>query len=455
MGFDSAGYYFFLYGVICLLWLWRPSAHLLLAASLLFYGLFDWRLLPLLVAMSALSWAGALWLEKGKSKGKLAALLALAFLPLLAWKLLDAAQGSIAFPLGLSFFTFHCASYLIDCYRGAWKAEGSFSRVLLYVAFFPQLVAGPITRAKEIFPQLAALARPSKEETKRALWRIYLGLFKKLAIANVVGIFAIEVFREPAIYHGWVVLFAVVFARYYIYADFSGYTDIAIGSARLLGITLPENFRRPFAAPSIGEYWQRWHITLSAWIRDYVLYPLVASPLSRGGLYPLLLITFLLLGLWHGFTVNFVLYGLWHGLMLVLYEATRAKRQTIWRALGLEKGIAASWIFPWLTFFLLVCPPTVLFLTRTPQAALGVVEALANGQGRTYVKGVQWYHLATAELSIIALELYQWLQARFDCFRKFEALPAPLRWAGVVAAAAWLLLAGEFAVEKGFLYFQF
>lgn len=455
MGFDSPGYYVFLYGIACLLWLWRPSPRILLAASLLFYATFDVRLLPLLLGEALLAWWGGLRLEKNKSRAQLAWLLAASFLPLLFWKILEASKGSIAFPLGLSFFTFHCASYLIDCFRGAWKPEPAFSRVLLYVAFFPQLVAGPITRAREIFPQIGTLSWPGAEEAKRAAWRIYGGLFKKLAIANVVGVYAREVFQEPQIYHGWMAMMAVVFARYYIFADFSGYTDIAIGSARLLGVKLPENFRRPFAADCLADYWRRWHMTLSAWIRDYVFFPLAASPAAAGGVYPLVIFTFLLLGLWHGFTVNFLLYGLWHGIFLVLHDATREPRQRLWAALGLEGGLAARWLFPWATFLLLVCPPTIFFLTKNPGEAMALLRSFGNVQGRTFVKGVQWYHLATAEISIITLELCQFAQARTDLFRKFEALPRILRWAGVAAAAVWLLLAGEFSLAPGFLYFQF
>lgn len=428
---------------------------MLTLASLVFYASFDWRLLPLLVGMSALAWQGAKQLGARPAKPMLAALLGATFLPLLGWKVLDASRGGPVFPLGLSFFTFHCASYMIDSYRGTAKPEPRFLRVLLYVAFFPQLVAGPITRAREIFPQFDRLARPSREEAERAAWRIYVGLFKKFTIANVIGACALEVFREPQIYQWKLVAVALLFARYYIYADFSGYTDIAIGSARLLGIRLPENFQRPFAASSIADYWRRWHMTLSAWIRDYVFYPLVSTPLAKGGAYPLVVLTFLLLGLWHGLTVNFLLYGLWHGVFVVLHDATRKQRQAVWRGLGIESGIAANWIFPWFTFLFLLCPPTILFFAKSPADAFQLVGSLFNEQGRTYLKGVRWYHLATAQVSIILLELGQWLAARFDLYARLKALPAPVRWLAALLAAVWLMLAGEFSLEKGFLYFQF
>lgn len=455
MGFDSLGYYFFLYGVVCLLWLWRPKAWLLLVASLVFYASFSWKFLPLLVAMSWVAHQGALRLGGSKSKGQLAALLAVTFLPLACWKIMEAGGTSLVFPLGISFFTFHCASYLIDAYRGTATPERSFLKVLLYVSFFPQLVAGPITRAREILPQLAELHRPKGPEARRALWRIYLGLLKKLAIANVLGVVVKEVYANPSLYHGSIVLAAVLFGRYFIYADFSGYTDIAVGSARLLGISLPENFNRPFAAPSIGEYWRRWHMTLSSWIRDYLFYPLAASPLGIGGAYPLVISTFLFLGLWHGLSVNFLLYGLWHGIFLCLHDATRPLRERVWKALGLKDGIVARYLFPWFTFLFLVCPPTILFLSRTPEGALDFIHALSNNQGIGYVKGIGWYHHSTAHFTIIGLEAFQWLNARVNCFERFEKLPFPVRWLVTLLALAWLALAGEFTSNLNFLYFQF
>jgi D-alanyl-lipoteichoic acid acyltransferase DltB (MBOAT superfamily) len=455
MGFDSLGYLFFLYGLVCLFRFWRASPTLLLAASLVFYAGFDWRHFAVLLPLAALTYAGGLSLSRTKGPWRLAGLLTLVFLPLATYKIGAAAGFGWAFPLGISFFTFHCASYLVDCYRGTVSPEPSARNVLLYVAFFPQLVAGPITRAREMLPQFRALRAPDARTARRSACRIYLGFLKKFAIANVVGVFAKEVLAHPTIYHGYVVLLAVFCGRYFIYADFSGYTDIAIGSARLLGVELPENFRRPFAALSIADYWRRWHITLSSWIRDYVFFPLAASPLGAAGPYPLVVITFLVLGAWHGLSVNFLLYGLWHGTFLVLHDATRGPRQRLWKRLGIHDGLVPNWAFSWFTFVAIVCPPTILFLTAHPGDALAVVHGFAQTSGRTFVRGVRWYHLVSAQVSIALLEGYQWLSERVDCFEKLEKLPRALRWLGVLLALAWLGFAGEFAADLGFLYFQF
>ena len=152
--------------------------------------------------------------------------------------------------------------------------------------------------------------------------------------------------------------------------------DIAIGAARLLGVSLPENFRRPFAASSIADYWRRWHITLQAWIRDYVFFPLAGSSVGAAtGAYPLIFLTFAILGAWHGLSWNFLLYGTWHASFLVLHDLTRGPRLRLWDKLGLKESRLGSWLFAWGTFVFFVTPPTILFLTHAPSDALAVVHA--------------------------------------------------------------------------------
>lgn len=460
MGFDSPWYYPFLYALVCLFWYWRPSLSLLLGASLAFYAAFDARHLLLMLGLSVATYLLSFRVSEGATAAKahtrarwLTVSLVLIFLPLLFYKLADVQQWRLLFPLGLSFYTFHCTSYLIDCHRGLFAAERSPKKALLYISFFPQLIAGPITRPLEIFPQLARISPPDRLAAERAVWRIYLGLFKKFTIANVLILLTREVFASPAQFKAPMVALAVLCGRYFIYSDFSGYCDIGIGSARLLGIRLPENFRRPFAATSIADYWRRWHITLSAWIRDYVFFPLTTSPLAAAGLYPLTIFTFLLLGLWHGVSWNFVLYGLWHGNLLVLHDLTRRRRERLWRSLGLEGQ--AGWVFSWLTFLLLVCPPTILFLTHTLKEALDVAVGMAQENGLLFVKSVSGSRFLFAILSVAFLEIYQWFQERGDCFERFRKYPAPLRWAFAAAALAWLAFAGEFSQDPGFLYFRF
>jgi D-alanyl-lipoteichoic acid acyltransferase DltB (MBOAT superfamily) len=221
-------------------------------------------------------------------------------------------------PVGISFYTFQSIAYTIDVYRGRVAAERNLLRYALFVAFFPQLVAGPIVRAAELLPQLAARPRLTREDVDFALFRILKGLVKKVVLGDfVAGSFADGIFAAPAQYGSLENLLALYAFTLQIYADFSGYSDIAIGVARLFGVRLPENFNRPYQAVDIADFWRRWHITLSTWLRDYVYYPLGGSRLGPARTYVNLWVTLLLVGLWHGASWNFVVYALLQGFAMV------------------------------------------------------------------------------------------------------------------------------------------
>jgi alginate O-acetyltransferase complex protein AlgI len=221
-------------------------------------------------------------------------------------------------PVGISFYTFQSIAYTIDVYRGRVAAEANLLRYALFVAFFPQLVAGPIVRAAELLPQLAARPRLTREDVDFALFRILKGLIKKVVLGDfVAGSFADAIFAAPAQYGALENLLALYAFTLQIYADFSGYSDIAIGVARLFGVRLPENFDRPYQAVDIADFWRRWHITLSTWLRDYVYYPLGGSRLGPVRTYVNLWVTLLLVGLWHGASWNFVVYALLQGFAMV------------------------------------------------------------------------------------------------------------------------------------------
>ncbi len=220
-------------------------------------------------------------------------------------------------PVGISFYTFQTMSYCIDVYRGQAKVERSFWRFALYVTYFPQLVAGPIERAKVLLDELAAkLPRPRPMEPAEGLFQIAYGLFKKMVVADSIGPLVQPVFTNPAAYGGADVLLSACLFSVQIYCDFSGYTDIAIGTSRLFGVRLMRNFRFPYFSVSITEFWRRWHISLSTWLRDYIYIPLGGNRSSATGTYANLMITMLLGGLWHGPSWNFVLWGFCHGALL-------------------------------------------------------------------------------------------------------------------------------------------
>jgi alginate O-acetyltransferase complex protein AlgI len=217
---------------------------------------------------------------------------------------------NLALPLGISFYTFQSLSYTIDVYRGKIEAEASFARFCCFLAFFPQLVAGPIVRAAEFLPQLRSRRAISASQVDAAVFRIAKGLSKKVILGDFIAVyFADIVFESPGEHSSLENLLALYAFTLQIYADFSGYSDVAIGVANLLGFNLQENFDRPYQATDIADFWRRWHMTLSRWLRDYLYYPLGGSRVSSGRGYLNLWVTMFLVGMWHGASWNFVIYS--------------------------------------------------------------------------------------------------------------------------------------------------
>jgi alginate O-acetyltransferase complex protein AlgI len=216
----------------------------------------------------------------------------------------------VTLPIGISFYTFQSLSYTIDVYRGRLTPERNLLRFAAFIAFFPQLVAGPIVRASEFLPQLHRPLRVHRDDVSEAVWRIGRGVFKKVVFADFVAAYFTDiVFSAPGEYTSLENLLALYAFTLQIYGDFSGYSDIAIGSARLLGFQMPENFDRPYQATGVGEFWRRWHMTLSTWLRDYLFFPLGGSRISEARTYLNLWLTMFLVGMWHGASWNFVVYA--------------------------------------------------------------------------------------------------------------------------------------------------
>ncbi len=246
----------------------------------------------------------------------------------------------VLLPVGLSFYTFQSLSYTIDVFRGRLEAERDPLRFGLYVAFFPQLVAGPIVRATEFLPQLSLRPRLTREDVDFAMVRIGLGLFKKVLFADFLAVaFTDRVFETPSQHSSLENLIALYAFTLQIYADFSGYTDIAIGVGRLLGFRLPENFNRPYQAVDIADFWRRWHITLSSWLRDYVYYPLGGSRVGETRSYVNLWVTMFLVGIWHGASWNFVIYASLQATAMVFHRFV--SRPASPQARAVRSGLAA------------------------------------------------------------------------------------------------------------------
>jgi D-alanyl-lipoteichoic acid acyltransferase DltB (MBOAT superfamily) len=234
---------------------------------------------------------------------------------------LSFAHHELLLPIGISFYTFQTLSYTIDLYRRRIPVERNLLRFAVYVSFFPQLVAGPIVRASHFLPQLRSAPRVDRERFCGGLALVFQGLFKKIVIADLLAELGVDaVFARPDAYSSWDLLLALYGYAYQIYNDFSGYSDIAIGTARMLGFNIPDNFDRPYLSQNLREFWTRWHISLSTWLRDYLYISLGGNRRRPLRVRFNLLATRVLGGLWHGAAFNFVLWGAYHGLLLVVYR---------------------------------------------------------------------------------------------------------------------------------------
>jgi len=250
-------------------------------------------------------------------------------------------------PMGISFHTFQGVAYVIDVYRGKVKPETNYLRLLLFILFFPQLVAGPIERAADLMNQLRAGGNPRLHDMSEGFGYLVLGFFKKAVVADRLAGCVSAVYGAPASYAGLPSIIATLFFAFQIYCDFSGYSDIAVGSAKLLGIEITRNFRQPYLSGSIREFWRRWHITLSSWLKDYVYIPLGGSRVSKPRHIFNIMVTFLASGLWHGADWSFILWGGLHGLFQSIESMISAKppKKNIFNVCLTFILVCFTWIF--------------------------------------------------------------------------------------------------------------
>ena len=350
-------------------------------------------------------------------------------------------------PVGISFYTFQSMSYTIDVYRHRCPLSRDFVDFALFVSFFPQLVAGPIVRAVDFLPQIAAATRRTSRHVRAGLKLFLLGLFKKIVLADNLALLVDRVHQDPAAFSSsdlWICAYAFAFQ---IYFDFSGYSDMALGLAKLLGFELPENFRRPYCAANIVDFWRRWHISLSTWLRDYLYISLGGNRHGKARTLRNLMITMALGGLWHGAAYTFIAWGLLHGAFLVAHRwfgALAARRA------GLERLAATRWMTPvWvlLTFHGWVIS-MVLFRAHSIEAAGGMLA-------RMFQPGGDWTITAGGTLLLCAL-LYaaQVGDELHDLYHRFDQWPQPVR-ATLLALAAWAMILFTPAESEPFIYFQF
>lgn len=339
----------------------KLRSYWVLLGSLFFYGYWNWTYLFLLIFTSTIDFLVAQRLEKSRTqparKGWLWASIisnlgVLGFFKyglffghqLLDWQCIDETPAwlQVMLPVGISFYTFQAMAYVIDVYRNRLPAEKSYPDFLLFISFFPQLVAGPIERAPHLLGQLKRLHLPENARIIPALWLILRGFWKKIFLADRLGVYVDAVFNQPQNAHGPEILLATLFFGFQIYGDFSGYSDIARGVARFFGVELMLNFNKPYLAGSLQDFWRRWHISLSGWFRDYVYHPLGGSKTAQTNRN--LLIVFTLSGFWHGANWTFLLWGFWHGTGLMLERTFFKNAAGIFHRMGVMLWVFAGWL---------------------------------------------------------------------------------------------------------------
>lgn len=472
---------------------------LLLAASYYFYGCWKPEYLLLIILGTVVDYAIALRMARYTSKEQRKPYLYISLLynlgSLFAFKYFnffndsareifhqlnifyDVPAFKVLLPVGISFYTFQTLAYTIDVYRGRQEAERHLGIFALYVSFFPQLVAGPIERSTNLIPQFRQKHTFNYERTVSGLKLIMWGLFQKLVIADRLAIYVDQVYNNPGVYSGLPVVLATYFFAFQIYCDFSGYTDIAIGSARIMGYDLMENFRRPYFAKSIGEFWRRWHISLSTWFRDYLYIPLGGNRVPRWQWCVNLLIVFVASGLWHGANWTFLAWGALHGAYLIAGILTGDARDRAWSWLDARYAaegkfqIRAAGFVPippvrklrryvglFVTFHLVLFAWIFFRAATISDAFLTIKHMIHYNAGRSSILGVSLEMgregLLIAFISIAVLIAVHLTGRNVNGARFMDERPAWVRWSLYYGLGFAILFFGVFT-RQAFIYFQF
>ena len=475
MLFCSQAFLIFFTVVFTVYWLLpsqRARIAWLLAASIYFYASWNHWLAALIVASTTADYWIARLIESSESPRRRRALLAVSIsanLGLLTYFkyanffLASLQQGlramgaeaslpvlSVILPIGISFYTFEAISYVVEVYRRRVPAEKSLSHLLLFITFFPHLVAGPIVRPWHFLPQLR---RPKHWDWMRlhlGLQYFLLGLLKKLVIADRMALFVDPVFAAPARYGSMATWAAVLAYTIQIYCDFSGYSDMAVGLAHTFGYKLPRNFAAPYSAMNVSEFWRRWHISLSTWLRDYLYIPLGGSRTEhRWQTTRNLMVTMTLGGLWHGAATTFIAWGVWHGALLVLHRRLE-EATSRWRGLAAVLDSVPGRIVSLATTLACVSFGWVLFRATSLADALVIWSHLVIPHAGRAVP----YFLQSL-LVLGALVAIGHLAGRLEIWKRLEPrVPAPVLGMAYASAAAVMLLFAPDA-SKAFIYFQF
>lgn len=360
----------------------------------------------------------------------------------------------VLLPVGISFYTFQTLSYVIDVYRGDVKAEKNFGIYATFISFFPQLVAGPIERTNNLLPQIKSKKEFDYNSITYGLKLMAWGFFKKLAIADALAVHVDNAYDNLGNLHGIDYIFAIVFFTFQIYCDFSGYSDIAIGAAKMLGINLMTNFKSPYFSKSIKEFWSRWHISLSTWFRDYVYIPLGGNRCSKRRNSMNLLVTFLASGLWHGAGWTFIIWGGIHGVLQVI------EKRLSFKSLKSKKANYLYCVASTLTVFVICNIAWVFFRANTLSDAIFVLKNVFVGLNdiHTYINpnlNITINDLLKIVLAIALLTVYDYYSLRTDVIQYISTKKPVFRWMVYVFIISMIIFCIPVVNETTFIYFQF
>lgn len=448
---------------------------LLLAASLYFYSTFNAGYVLLLLSSALIAYVAGLAIAISKDQrikklvlvigviASLAPLLVFKYFDFFAGSLNDMAQSSVApalgllLPAGLSFFSFSCVSYILDVYKNRLAAERHAGRFTLYVSFFPKLLAGPIERATTFLPQVFRPVQFDPEGVTAGLQLMLWGLFKKVVIADRLAVFVDTAYKNPELGSPLGLVIATYFFAFQIYCDFSGYSDIAIGAARVLGFNLMENFRRPYLSTSAPEFWgkNRWHISLSNWFRDYMYIPMGGSKVSKPRFYLNQMAVFLVSGLWHGANWTFVVWGGLNGLYQIVTVMTAGIREKLGRALRVPDVVGS--LLGSLVTFHLVTTAWVFFRANSISDATIILSRITGSIPRlpALIASYPFTEEIFISITLIAVLLVvEIIDEKRMLWERLRTQPVYVRWAVYYALIFSLVILGRWGLKQ-FVYMQF
>ena len=464
MLFNTIDFIIFLPIVVCIYYLLPQKGRwaFLLLASYFFYGSWKFNYLIFIIASTLIDYACGLKMDKVKTKKKKKPYLILSLVSNLGLLFffkyynffvenINSEVGSsfpilenIILPVGISFYTFQTLSYSVDVYHGRQKAESHLGYFALYVSFFPQLVAGPIERFSDLTPQFKTPKKLNYENISNGLRLILFGLFVKMVIADNVSGLVEQVYETPLSYSSWDVLLSAFLYSFQIYSDFFGYSTIAIGSARLLGINLMDNFKTPYLSKSIAEFWQRWHISLSTWFRDYLYYPMGGNKVGVFKWYLNILTIFIVSGIWHGANWTFIFWGALFGIIYIIEKSIKKhvinlKRNPVTNTLLIVKTFILTTLI-WVFFRSQSIDEAFEFLSR-------IFEFSSESKINLTVPYYIWFSLIVFIVSEFLL-----FNSRFD--EKLDKVAFPVRWS-IYSILLFAILVFSGVDDFPFIYFQF